>query len=49
MSETEVREPADPQCRVCHGTGVVIDWVPRPFGPGNVRMESVCDCVEAVE
>ena len=37
---------ADPNCKACHGTGKVSDFVPRPFGPGNVRMESTCECVE---
>jgi hypothetical protein len=33
-------------CAICKGTGVVIDYVPRPFGPGNVPMESNCECGE---
>lgn len=36
---------ANPACKACHGSGKVVDWVPRPFGPGNVAMESVCECV----
>jgi len=30
-------------CPVCHGDGVVYDWVPIPFGSGNCRMLSGCD------
>ena len=36
---------ADKDCKMCHGTGIIIDWVPRPFGPGDVRMETGCDCI----
>lgn len=37
-------KPADPDCKFCHGTGEVIDLVPRPFGPGMVQMPSACEC-----
>lgn len=36
---------ADPDCKVCHGSGKVNDRVPRPFGPGNVSMWTTCECV----
>lgn len=36
----------DPNCKACYGTGVVTDWVPTPFGNGNCRMETFCNCVE---
>ena len=35
--------PANPECKYCHGTGIVYDWV--PYGSTNVRMETECDCV----
>lgn len=33
-------------CPNCHGTGEVDDWVPAPFGHGNIPMPSLCSCVE---
>ena len=42
------RDPAaDPACPMCHGTGVVKDWV--DYGSTVVSMDSVCECVEDVE
>lgn len=35
----------DRDCKACHGTGTVIDFVPMPFGVGNTAMPSTCDCV----
>ena len=35
----------DPNCKICHGRGEVYDWVPMPFGSGNCRMPTFCDCV----
>lgn len=35
--------PANPECKYCHGIGIVYDWV--PYGSTNVRMETECDCV----
>lgn len=29
-------------CPDCHGSGEVNDWVPAPFGSGNVPMPSLC-------
>lgn len=45
MTEPRKIKP-DPNCDACHGTGEVNDWVPAPFGPGNVPMPSVCECIE---
>lgn len=36
----------NPACTRCRGSGEVVDWVPRPFGPGSVGMPSLCDCVD---
>ena len=35
----------NPDCKACHGEGEVYDWVPMPFGSGNCRMPTFCDCV----
>lgn len=43
------RQLPDPKCKACHGRGIVSDWVPRPFGPGNVRMDSECECTYTTE
>jgi RecJ-like exonuclease len=37
-----MNEP-NPNCRYCHGTGIVTDWV--PYGSTNVPMDSDCDCM----
>jgi hypothetical protein len=47
--EGPLMEGADPDCPMCHGEGYVTDWVPRPFGPGNVPMMTTCECVEGDE
>lgn len=39
---------ADPECQACHGTGTVVDRVPRPFGPGNVGVTTACECLPPV-
>ena len=43
---TTERITPDPNCKTCHGTGFVTDWVPMPFGSGNCSMETFCGCVE---
>lgn len=34
-----------PDCPLCHGYGELYDWVPMPFGTGNCRMPTGCDCI----
>ena len=34
---------ADKNCKFCHGSGTVYDWV--PYGSTNVSMPSDCECV----
>lgn len=36
--------PPREDCGMCHGTGVVYDWV--PYGMGNVRMPTGCECCD---
>lgn len=31
-------------CELCHGSGIVEDWV--DYGSSRVRMENLCSCVE---
>jgi len=31
-------------CKACHGSGTVRDYVPTPFGSGNCAMDTYCDC-----
>ena len=45
MSKPVVVLTADPECRNCRGRGEVYDFVPVPFGHGNCRMPSDCDCI----
>ena len=33
----------DADCKACHGTGLVTEWV--PWGATSTAMESYCDCV----
>ena len=35
---------AKADCKNCHGSGVVYDSVPMPFGHGNCLMPSDCEC-----
>jgi hypothetical protein len=35
----------NPECKACHGSGEIIDFVPMPFGSGDCQMPSFCDCV----
>jgi DnaJ-class molecular chaperone len=37
-----MNEPKE-NCKHCHGTGIVTDWV--PYGSTNVPMDSDCDCM----
>jgi len=46
MSAQALKIKPVPDCKACHGSGEVNDWVPAPFAPGNVPMPSLCDCIE---
>ena len=35
----------DPNCPICHGVGIVKDWV--DYGSTVVSLDSYCNCVEA--
>jgi len=37
-------KPRD-DCKACHGTGEVNNWVPVPFGVGMCAETLYCDCV----
>lgn len=45
MTDT-LRITPRPDCKACHGYGMVYDFVPVPFGSGNCAMPSYCECVE---
>ena len=40
-----VADGDDPDCPMCHGAGVVTDWV--DYGSTRVPMETGCECVYA--
>ena len=38
-----LRISPEPNCKYCHGTGEITDWV--PYGDTDAAMTTTCDCV----
>lgn len=39
-----IKVKPDPNCKYCHGSGEVLDWV--DYGSTTISMPSLCNCVE---
>lgn len=44
MNTDKIIAHAKADCKTCHGSGVVYDFVPVPFGIWNCSMPSDCEC-----